>query len=486
MTATDKDNTQVRHGDETLGLEASPSSDSGRDTVVDDKELFGDGPTTTFAQQTVSLSDEKVEEEERAYLDKSTEYPDGGLRAWLVVFGSFMGLFPVWGMYNTLGAIEGYVSEHQLAGNSTLEISWIFSLHLTIGCICCVFSGSYFDRNGGQKAIIVGGALYVFGIFMMSECTKVWQFILAFSVSSGIGAGIATTPLVSCVATWFNKRRAVATSLATCGSSIGGIIMPLILRRMYVTIGYKWAIKVLSLIFLVNMSLAALLARERVTPKVEPFKSFKEGATFYAKTSLNWRYFLDSRFLWCSIAFALGENSICVTATYISSYINKQGLPASMPYTALTVMNATALLGRYIPSYFADHHFGRFNVQIVMALLAAVLHLTMWLPFGSNLRVLWAWVCIYGFMSGSVFSLSPVCISQICKTSDFGKYYSTAYLLNALVTLPIMPIAGAVIGNGSIQGYNNFIIFTAMLILCAGFCYAISRTYCVGWRLCRF
>lgn len=35
--------------------------------------------------------------------DDDREFPDGGLKAWLVVFGAFMGLVPVFGLINSLG-----------------------------------------------------------------------------------------------------------------------------------------------------------------------------------------------------------------------------------------------------------------------------------------------------------------------------------------------------------------------------------------------
>ncbi|AAS51764.2 ADL156Cp [Eremothecium gossypii ATCC 10895] len=434
----------------------------------------------------VLAADEKAATEATNELDVEEEYPDGGYRAWLTVLGSFVGIFPIWGTANALGAYEGYISNHQLASSGAGEVSWIFALHMIACFVGCVFSGSYFDRNGGQKAIIVGSVLYVFGIFMMSECTKLWHFILAFSLSSGVGAGILTTPLISCVATWFNRRRAVATSLATCGGSIGGIVIPLILRRMYVTIGYKWALKVLALVFLVSLTFAAFLARERVTPRPKPFRSHRDTIRFYLSTSFNWRYFFDKRFLWCTLAFAFAENAICAIATYLSSYIITRGFPPSMPYNALTVVNAAGILGRYIPAYLADRYFGRFNVVIVMVLAAVIVNMAMLLPFGGNITVVWVFLCLYGFLTGSIFSLTPVCIGQICRTADFGKYYSTAYLLNAVVTLPVLPVGGAIIGNGSIENYNKFIIFASAMMLLGAVCYIISRTYCVGLRWYKF
>ncbi|KAL9598394.1 MAG: hypothetical protein Q9179_003922 [Wetmoreana sp. 5 TL-2023] len=42
-------------------------------------------------------------------------YPEGGRRAWLVVLGSFSGMVASFGLLNTIGTFQAYLSTHQLA-----------------------------------------------------------------------------------------------------------------------------------------------------------------------------------------------------------------------------------------------------------------------------------------------------------------------------------------------------------------------------------
>src|ERR1700728_1443904 len=42
-------------------------------------------------------------------------YPEGGLRAWLVVFGSWCAMLAALGTMNTLGAFQSYIITHQLS-----------------------------------------------------------------------------------------------------------------------------------------------------------------------------------------------------------------------------------------------------------------------------------------------------------------------------------------------------------------------------------
>ena len=422
-----------------------------------------------------------------AYRDENGRtYPDGGKAAWLVVFGAFMGLIPVFGIVNSLGAIESYVSKNQLANVSQSTISWIFSLFLVISSLSCVFTGGYFDRNGALRPLIVGMLFYTGGLVALADCQEVYQFILAFSVLAGAGTGILMTPLVSVIATWFFRRRAIATSIATMGGSIGGIVIAPVLRKLYAEVGFKWAIRIFALICFICLVVSLFLVKDYERQEVDPFKSKWEEVKWYVSSSFNWRYFLDKRFLAAAMGAALAESALTALATYIASYSMAVGNSESTSYNLIMVTNAAGMFGRYIPGYIADKYMGGFNVTIVTISFAVLVNFVIWLPFGSHVEALWVYVVLYGFSTGSIFSLTPVCIGQISRTEDFGKRFSTVYFLEAIITIPVLPIGGALISDGSLRNYNRFIIFNSVIMGVGVVCYAISRYLSVGLRAVKF
>lgn len=435
---------------------------------------------------THTVSHEGLDSDDVRLLDKDIDFPDGGLQAYLVVFGSFMGLLPVFGMINSLGAIESYISRNQLAAVPSSVISWIFSIYLSISSLSCIFAGGYFDRNGRTAPMCIGSLFFVGGLMATANCQTVWQFILGFSILCGMGTGITMTPLVSCVATWFFKKRAMATSIATIGGSVGGIVLPLLLRKLYEEVGFQWALRITAFICSLCLACATILAREREKPVAQPFESYKKLFLWYLTSSFNWRYFFEWRFLFAALGGSLAESSLTASSTYIASYSMARNNTETVSYALITTTNAVGILGRYIPGYLADKFTGRFNMMIITMSMAVFFNLVMWLPFGGNLKVLWAYSMLYGFSSGTVLSLTAVCIGQISKTADFGKRYATMYLIQAITTLPIIPISGALIGDGKIKGYNNFIIFTSMLMLAGVICFVISRSLCVGPKISKF
>lgn len=56
--------------------------------------------------------------------------PDGGWRAWGVVFGSWCAMVPSFGLMNTIGVFEAWLADHQLKDYSKASIGWIFSLYV--------------------------------------------------------------------------------------------------------------------------------------------------------------------------------------------------------------------------------------------------------------------------------------------------------------------------------------------------------------------
>ena len=88
--------------------------------------------------------------------DDAKSYPEGGLRAWLVVLGSFSGMTASFGLMNTVGTFQVYLSTHQLASYSPSAIGWIFSLYVFLSFFCGVQIGPVFDAKGPRWIVVLG------------------------------------------------------------------------------------------------------------------------------------------------------------------------------------------------------------------------------------------------------------------------------------------------------------------------------------------
>ncbi|KAH3672761.1 hypothetical protein WICMUC_004167 [Wickerhamomyces mucosus] len=414
--------------------------------------------------------------------DDASDFPDGGIVSWLVVLGSFLGLIPVFGLLNSIGSIQTYISSNQLNGISGSITGWIFSIYLAIATAGSVFSGTLFDRVGRKFPMIVGTILFSAGLFATAECKTVYQFILAFGVCVGLGTALNMTPLIVVVSHYFYKKRAIATGIATIGGSVGGILFPIMLRKLYVEIGYKWAIRILAIICTTCLGLSFVLTKERL-PKDEDYKKLplRKQLISYFTSSIDFRALRDKRFLFCVLAILFSEMSLTTALTYLPAYALAQGMNEDNSYLLVTLMNVVGILGRFVPNLLADKY-GRYNIMIITSVIATILCLVIWLPFGSKSSTLYVFALTFSFFTSSIFSLTPVCLSQICKTQQFGSRFSTMYFFVSFGNLVSVPIAGAIIGKETLVEYNHFVIYCSVVSLLGTICWLVTRYYIIRWR----
>ncbi|VVT53313.1 uncharacterized protein SAPINGB_P003510 [Magnusiomyces paraingens] len=417
--------------------------------------------------------------------DDYTEYPEGGLMAWRVVLGSFFGLFSVFGLINSLGAIQAYVNVNQLSQRSDSQVSWIFSVFLFLCYLLAGQVGPLFDAYGPYQLVIAGTCFYTLGIMMTSLATEYYQFFLAFSLCAGLGCALLMTPEIAIIGHWFKKRRGTAIGAATVGGSLGGVIFPVMLRQMYSTAGYAWALRALGFINLGTLLLSLFLMKPRlesVTPATASGKS-KMASIFSVKNMADVRSLRDMRYAWLVAGNFLGELGVVNGLTFITSYALAQGKSPGMSYALLAILNAVGMPGRWLPGLIADRWLGRFNTLILTTIMAFLTIFIIWLPFGHTTAGLVIFCVLHGFCNGAILSLSPVCCGQICKTRDYGKRYGTMFFITSFACLLGIPLSGALIHG---TNYNNLVIFNGSLYVGTTLALLMSRYYAVGFRLCKW
>lgn len=345
-------------------------------------------------------------------------YPEGGLEAWLVVFGSWAGLFAALGLVNTIGTFQAYLDNHQLEDYSSGSTGWIFGMYAFLTFFCGVQIGPIFDAKGPRFLVFAGSVLVVVQMATLGLCTQYWHFMLVIGVTGGLGASLIFTPAISAIGHFFNEKRGVATGIAATGGSVGGVTFPLILEKLFPMIGFAWATRVVGLICLILVIISCLLVKSRLPKK----PASKENVL------PDFRIFREPKFALTTAGIFFVEWGLFVPISYISSYALAHGVSSQFSYQLLAILNAGSFFGRWIPGFVADS-LGRYNTLIATVALCLVCNACLWLPAGDSVPVMVVYSVIFGFASGSNISLTPVCISQLCKIENYGRYYATSYTI---------------------------------------------------------
>lgn len=105
---------------------------------------------------------------------------------------------------------------------------------------------------------------------MASISTTYYQFILSQGVCSALGASMIFYPSMSAVVTWFLRRRALALGVTASGSSIGGVIFPIMVEKLIPQVGFGWTMRICAFLILALMVVANLLIVSRIPPRPRP------------------------------------------------------------------------------------------------------------------------------------------------------------------------------------------------------------------------
>lgn len=164
-----------KHGDQnsSSGSPETPSSnadmaDIEKAALVDEDEAAKQAKVSSL-QRTITPGVASITPP--VALPSNATYPEGGLRAWLVVLGSFSGMLAGFGLMNTVGVLQAYISTHQLAEYSPSSIGWLFSVYIFLSFFCGVQIGPIFDAKGPRLLVFLGSVCILTSTFGLANST---------------------------------------------------------------------------------------------------------------------------------------------------------------------------------------------------------------------------------------------------------------------------------------------------------------------------
>ena len=304
---------------------------------------------------------------------------------------------------------------------------------------------------------------------MASISSKYYQFILSQGVLSPFGASLIFYPAMSATGTWFHKNRAFAFGVMAAGSSLGGVIFPIMVERLVVSAGFGWAMRAAAFLILGLLIYANLTVKSRIPPTSRPW-SFREFVDPLRELPF-------SLVVFSSFLFFFG---MFLPFNYIILYAESNGMSPRLASYMLAILNALSVFGRTIPGIIADRA-GRFNTMIVTSYLSAILVLALWLPSRGNVPII-LFAAAYGFSSGAFVSLAPALIAQISDIKQIGVRTGTMFAIVSVAALCGNPIGGALVSHEH-GGYTHLQLFCGVMMIGGSCAFLAARTSLVGLKL---
>ncbi|CAM1504921.1 Fc.00g025120.m01.CDS01 [Cosmosporella sp. VM-42] len=384
--------------------------------------------------------------------------PDGGTTAWLVAAGGAATCFCCLGFANSFGSFAEYYSTHQMGHESADNIAWIGSLSAFLQFAAGMVGGPLFDRYGG-KVIKPAAIIYVFAMMMLSLCKKYWQVMLVQGVLMGIVMGLLQFPAFAAVSQYFDKKRGAALGVVVSGSSIGGIVIPIVLSKMLnsTSLGFGWSVRIIGFIIMPFMAFASMTIKARLPSRTTTFwmpEAYKQMRFNLLILSLFFVFF-----------------GMFTPLFFMPTYAVTRGMSPTLAGYLLAILNAASTFGRIIPGALADKY-GQLNVFAFGGVVTGIIVFCMNLATTNSQLI--GYAVSFGFFSGTIISGASAAFS-LCPGDprDMGTWMGMGMSISGIGGLIGPPVNGAFVDKYG--GFSEVCMFSGAMCLFGGFVALLAK-----------
>ena len=383
-------------------------------------------------------------------------------RAWVVVWATFVCLAVIFGVsYSFAAFFESFAKEFAA---QRADVSWIFGLCGLVYFVLGAGSGMLADRWGPRMVCMTGMVFIAMGLFLTSLAQSLATVYLSYGLLVGLGIAFVYTPSIACVQPWFNKRRGLASGIASAGVGAGTLILPVVVSYLLIEVNWREALQMMSAgVLLIGLTAGFLLKR---APNLSGSTSGQlPGLTLSATLK-------TPSFKWLYMGTLLGAPVMFVPFAHISAAARDAGVPDAQAVGLVGLIGIGSLVGRFAIGWLADR-MGRIKTLMLMQGLMGLSYLV-WAgaqdPWMFAVFALW-----FGLSYGSIVSLLPA----ICMDLFGGRAVSA--IIGTLYT-------GAALGNllGPVLAGQVFDMTQSYaLVIWITLCISAMATYSC-WRILKY
>ncbi|PWN41356.1 MFS general substrate transporter [Ceraceosorus guamensis] len=431
--------------------------------------------------------------------DSADGFPEGGASAWLVVLASFILYFgepashrrlelppnfPLlvclfgcsqdvdpsasvgFGFQNAFGVFQTYYTNERPGGplSTPSRISWVGSFQVFATFASGTVTGILIDRLDARLIVASGCLVFVTSCMLISiSLPHYWAVFLSQGLLQGIGIGILFAPALACTSHFFARRRGVALGIVASGSSLGGVVWPIVLDQLiHHGPGFEWALRISGFIALALLLAVLPLVKKRVPPvqgKFFALGAFKHvgftmllAGQFLVYLGLFWPYY------------------------YLPSLAASQGVASTAIFYLASASNGASILGRLTAGLLGDK-LGRYNILIIsLSLSGLIIFSTIAaLPLRGQeaKRTIFAIATVYGFFSGAFFALQAAAVTSLAPSANrVGEWIAMLYLAVSLPALFGPPIGAQLFQT---RGYTAALAFAGCMVSAGAIVVTFSR-----------
>ena len=356
---------------------------------------------------------------------------------WIMLFAIALMTFASSGSRFSFGAFVIPMSTELDWGRDQLALA--VSLNLILGGLLRPVVGLFADRLGAKLVAMTGVGLCGTALILASYARELWQFYLAYGVLLAIGFACASPVTVTTlVSHWFVKKRSLAMSIGSIGTSLGELITVQLAMLAVISVNWDAAFRVIAAFMLfIVLPVGFLLLYNRPSDKgLEPYGYVpgESGAKRAAGPGLTLRQAVNTGDFWrLSLGFFVCGFTMSFAATHFVPFAMDMGIEQMAAASVLSLVGACSLAGGLTAGYLGDQ-FPRKNVLATVYLLRGLAFAV--LLQARDLPTLYLGSFLLGISWTSTGALTSAISADRYGLKHLGTIYGTMFT--------IMPIGSGV------------------------------------------
>ncbi|GAA5998831.1 uncharacterized protein JCM10292_005731 [Rhodotorula paludigena] len=438
-------------------------------TSVELEELAR-SPSVATAASSPHLSDRSAgSDKPPAHREAFDSYPDAGFLAWSQVASCFILFFTTTGGVYSWGVLQDALTTRGVAPAGTL--AWIGSTQATMQAVLAIPINRAVAAYGPRRIALAGTVCAGLGPLLGSFCiNSVPGLLITEGFLFGLGQALCFFSAAMLPATYFLRRRNLATGIVFSGAGVGGAVLSIVTDQLLQRLSPAWTFRAIALIVTLPNVPAALALKSRA-----PRQSFRgSGVTVFDRD-----LFKDIKFCLLLVGTSLALFPLFVPPFFIPLYATSIGMSTSAASLLVAGFNLASGAGRIGFGLGADAYLGSLNSLSLCLLLVGTSTLVIW-PLATTLPPLCVFVAINGLCAGGMFSLIPGTIASIFGSARLGTVFSMTISFWSFGYLLGSPIAGYLLeafggpGRGA-EAYQPAIFYAGGLSLTAALLIIVVR-----------
>jgi cyanate permease len=341
--------------------------------------------------------------------------------------------------------------------------------------------GPLIDRHGGRWLIVIGTVIASAGYFLLSQVQEFWQFFLLRCTLVTTGDTLMSSLVVTVIISrWFIRKRGRAIAIASLGTGVAKVSMPLVAASLFVWVGWRqtWAVFGILALVLVIVPAIAYIRRSPedmgLHPDGEPTGSSpgQEARLSAAQrqalaADVNWSRdeALRTQAFWLLVVtFGIASIGIAGLNLHVFAFVTDIGYPPMTAATFMSTIAFTQLGSTLFWGFLAERidirkaAMGQFLIQALGLILAIT---------SRQLFAVYAGFFLYGIGLGGSLVLRELVWANYFGRLSLGAVRGMGTLLTHIFAAIGAPFFGFLFDfTGSY--YLSFVLFAIALLASAG------------------